>query len=104
MRERERKGESISCIAPHCQSVVQRWLGLGAWQDERLQEVHRQLREREMGNSDMQERWNLQDFKYHLLIDMVSSSYPPAPPPLPTPCAGRASTEGWRTERVKGGA
>eukprot|EP00884_Botryococcus_braunii_P003042 jgi/Botrbrau1/12739/Bobra.67_1s0098.1 len=39
-------------------------------QEGRLQDMHGQLRERENDTMDQQERWNMLDFKYHLLIDM----------------------------------
>ena len=37
-----------------------------------MQELEHSLGEKSKESSDMQARWNLENFKYNLLVDMVS--------------------------------
>ncbi len=42
-------------------------------QEVEMQEMEHSLGEKSKESSDMQARWNLENFKYNLLVDMVSN-------------------------------
>lgn len=43
-------------------------------QEVELQEMEHSLGEKSKESADMQARWNLENFKYNLLVDMVTAS------------------------------